>query len=1509
MKEKGFSVLLFFTLLIFIISNTMFSVVAAFEEETGPSKEKWSNSSYIDVINPYFSIEHSTLDDGTDISAYIINGPPKPPPGYETERSAAMITIETSTTLPNFPSYSWVFGCSAVSGAIIAAYYDHNGYPNMYAGPTNNGLMPLTDTVWSNWIDINGAQYPNNPLVASHNGVDGRTSRGSIDNYWVAYQSTDPDPYIINEWPEHAWSTAIGDFMKTSQSAYSNSDGSTRFYNYSTSNQQLTCADMELNEIAHLDGTFGRKLFYEARGYTVTDCYNQQTDNQINGGFSFIDYQAEINSGHPVLINLSGHSVVGFGYSGDDILIRDTWDSNSNNIYTMPWGGSYHGMELNSVSIVRLQQDNTFNCNNASDVSTEECNALVALYNSTNGAAWNNNDNWLNDNSINNWFGVNIQDGHIDNITLEWNNLIGTIPTELRDLSELRQLSLSGNMLAGAIPNEIGTLANLRWLFLGYNNLSGPVPTTLGQLSSLEALDLGGNQLAGEIPPQLGDLSKLQSLHLWGNQLTGPIPIELGNLSELQELGLGGNQLTGTIPNAIWGLTNLRMLILDNNDLEGTLPATINQLENLEYLHLHNNRFDGEIPPEVGELSQLKELILYLNGFTGTIPDEIFLLSNLENLDLGDNALEGSIPNLFGEVPLLSILSLTENQLSGPIPTSLGVLSELKELNLAGNQLSGSIPNQIGMLNNLKWLFLGWNNLNGSIPASLGGLTNIEAIDFGGNQLSGEIPSQLGDLSKLQSLHLWGNQLTGPIPIELGNLSELQELGLGGNQLTGTIPNAIWGLTNLRMLILDNNDLEGTLPATINQLENLEYLHLHNNRFDGEIPPEVGELSQLKELILYLNGFTGTIPDEIFLLSNLENLDLGDNALEGSIPNLFGEVPLLSILSLTENQLSGPIPTSLGVLSELKELNLAGNQLSGSIPDQIGMLNNLKWLFLGWNNLNGSIPASLGGLTNIEAIDFGGNQLSGEIPSQLGDLSKLQSLHLWGNQLTGPIPIELGNLIEIQELGLGGNQLTGTIPNAIWGLTNLRMLILDNNDFEGTLPATINQLENLEYLHLHNNHFDGKIPPEVGVLIKLYELNLSQNKFYGSIPESMVNLTQLCTPDSGLTDCWVDYGLDLGFNLLTTTGLSLNLLDFLAIKDPDWYLTQAVEQTISGEIGGTIVSNDTNTEISIPPNAVDGDVTFTFAPQPAPAYETGDLYFAGNSFELTAQDSLGDPITTFAQPIIITLHYKEADLGDIPEENLFLYYWDEDSAAWVDVVTTCDTGSYTRNLEENWLSVPICHLSQFALMGTEDVAENAAPVAEDQSVETTQDTPLQITLVASDADGDPLTYEIVAGPNFGTLQYAPAELPVLTYSPNPGYFGPDSFTFKAHDGELDSNIATVTITISEKEDENTAPVAEDQSVKTDQDTPLQITLVASDADGDPLTYFIVDDPEHGSLTYQPDDLPTLTYTPNPGYFGSDSFTFKVYDGELYSNIATVTISVTESGEPSVFWIFLPLITK
>src|SRR5207253_6480210 len=185
---------------------------------------------------------------------------------------------------------------------------------------------------------------------------------------------------------------------------------------------------------------------------------------------------------------------------------------------------------------------------------------------------------------------------------------------------------------------------------------------------------------------------------------------------------------------------------------------------------------------------------------------------------------------------------------------------------------------------------------------------------------------------------------------------------------------------------------------------------------------------------------------------------------------------------------------------------------------------------------------------------------------------------------------------------------------------------------------------------------------------------------------------------------------------------------------------------------------------------------------------------------------------------------------------------------------------------------------------------NDPPVANAQSVTTNQDTAKAISLTATDVDGDPLSYAVVTAPTHGALSGA---APNLTYTPSAGYFGPDSFTFKANDGTVDSAAATVSLTVVHV---NHAPVAAAQTVTTTEDTAKAVVLTASDVDGDPLTYSVVAGPTHGALS---GTAPNLTYTPALNYNGPDSFTFTAKDATLVSTTATVTITVTPVNDPPV----------
>ncbi|MEM7538008.1 MAG: Ig-like domain-containing protein [Chloroflexota bacterium] len=170
-----------------------------------------------------------------------------------------------------------------------------------------------------------------------------------------------------------------------------------------------------------------------------------------------------------------------------------------------------------------------FSCSTVDEIATSDCNALVTFYNNLNGVNWSEDAGWLDTNTPCAWFGVNCIGDRISSIQLPNNNLVGSIPPELGNLTALRVLNLSQNHLTGAIPTEITNLPFLGTLKVSENELTGEVSTTLSNLSNLQELWLQNNQLTGELPTTLGNLTNLSDLRVNGNPLAGSLPSELIN--------------------------------------------------------------------------------------------------------------------------------------------------------------------------------------------------------------------------------------------------------------------------------------------------------------------------------------------------------------------------------------------------------------------------------------------------------------------------------------------------------------------------------------------------------------------------------------------------------------------------------------------------------------------------------------------------------------------------------------------------------------------------------------------------------------------------------------------------------------------------------------------------------------------------------------------------------------------------------------------------------------------
>lgn len=688
---------------------------------------------------------------------------------------------------------------------------------------------------------------------------------------------------------------------------------------------------------------------------------------------------------------------------------------------------------------------------NAQDVPASQRQALIDLYNATNGPNWNRNNNWNTSDPVRTWQGVVVVDNQVTSLNLRANRLTGTIPSFLNQLSSLETLNLSLNFLSGSIPKEIG------------------------EFVSLETLDLSGCLLTGNIPSELGNLTNLTSLNLENNQLTGSIPTGFGSLVNLTSLRLRNNQLSGSIPTQLGNLINLTSLRFDGNNLTGTLPSTLGNLVALTDLRFIGNQLTGNIPPEYGNLTNLLNLYFTSNQLTGSIPSSFGNLVNLQGLGVSNNRLNGTIPIVIANLPNLISWHFHNNRFHFEdfenehttyidLLNSYGYAPQAKvdqeeTLSVAENGNITLTSTALTSLNNsYQWYKDG---------VAIAGATNKDLVIS--NATSGDAGVYYFEAtnSVVTGLTLTRNDITLEVTADACGVSATEKQALldlynatNGDSWTNTLagnqpwdtntPVCDWyGVTvvngNVTQISLSGNDLDGVLPAQLNQLTNLIGLYLSRNHITGDIPLGLSQLNNLQHLSFFDNDISGSIPSDFGQLVSLRTLNLEQNQLTGNIPDELGQISNLTQLQLRSNLLSGEIPSSLGQLSNLRLLYLSNNQLTGDIPIEIGQLDNLGNLWLSSNQLSGTIPAELSQLTNLQRLTLDNNLLTGSIPRELVQLSNLINLYLNNNQLDGSIPSELGNLQNLERLYLHNNQLEGLIPD--FSILPLSFLQFRNNKF------------------------------------------------------------------------------------------------------------------------------------------------------------------------------------------------------------------------------------------------------------------------------------------------------------------------------------------------------------------------------------------------------------------------------------------------------------------------------
>jgi len=308
------------------------------------------------------SMAPSTLGTPDDVASGLIeisiaNSDPTPPASTSDSIVAQLST--TAVMLHEVPTSTWTYGCTATSAGMLFGYYDRNGYTKMYSGATNGGLAPLTN--------LGQGDVPSSPItgacsiIATQSGFDGRTAAGHVDDYWISYGSSGPDPFSGN-WTEHTWGECTADYLGTNQWKWdfgldgtvdANTDGSTTYFSYNSASKLYDYTPSSSYGMPQTEACHGLRLFAESRGYTVVENYTQKIDTLYAGGFSFADLQTEINAGRPVLVHVTNHTMVAVGYdaSSSTMYIHDTWD---NRVHSMTWGGSYSGLAQKAMTVIKL---------------------------------------------------------------------------------------------------------------------------------------------------------------------------------------------------------------------------------------------------------------------------------------------------------------------------------------------------------------------------------------------------------------------------------------------------------------------------------------------------------------------------------------------------------------------------------------------------------------------------------------------------------------------------------------------------------------------------------------------------------------------------------------------------------------------------------------------------------------------------------------------------------------------------------------------------------------------------------------------------------------------------------------------------------------------------------------------------------------------------------------------------------------------------------------------------
>ena len=671
---------------------------------------------------------------------------------------------------------------------------------------------------------------------------------------------------------------------------------------------------------------------------------------------------------------------------------------------------------------------------------------LAIFYEATGGDDWDDTTNWLSDEDLNDWYGVSAWQGKVSRLSLDDNNLDGTIPP------------------------EVGGLDGLRGLVLRYNELSGPIPPELSKFDALRDLFLSDNAgIAGRLPPELGYTGGLKYLYVDDTDLSGPVPLTFANL-DLTRFYFDRDGVC--IPAALKGWLD-------------SIP------EKEEEYQLCTDKIVID-PPSLylelstpGDTARLKAAVINAEGDTvqdaeitwasaDTAIATVDTTGLVTTIDFGDVEITAVSDSLADTAQVEIVFKLSNRQVLDSLYRLTGGeewtdttnwLSDEPLSEWYGVETSDSSGDVVG-------LSLGENNLTGSIPDVLAELDSLVTLDLGGNALGGEIPWGLRELGQLRRLLLNDNELVGLLPGSMGHMASLRYLDIGDNKLSGVVPREF---SRLKLDTLYAAASGVCVPPSLSEwFEGIE----HTDSAARCVASITIHIVDLPSLSFYAPGETGDLSATYVSAE-------GDTAHEAAVTWSSGDTGVVVVSAAGrvtavgdgETEVTATYDSTTGTIAAVVDLPEGDRDVLEILYDRArgdGWADATNWLS----------DEPLSEWAGVETDDSGrvvkltlrNNNLRGPLHSSIGLLDQLVTLDLSRNWVSGPILAELGDLEVLQDLTLSVNGFIGGLPSALGTLDSLRNVNVAATSLSGLVPASFEDLELESFLV---NGTDVCLPPSL----------------------------------------------------------------------------------------------------------------------------------------------------------------------------------------------------------------------------------------------------------------------------------------------------------------------------------------------------------------------------------------------------------------------------------------------